>query len=57
MEREKLYWCHLMYNALPFKAVSCLVHLFFQNKVICGLIPNNIALIRKTKRERKRMRI
>lgn len=34
-----------MYNAWPFKAVSCLAHLFFQNKVLSGFIPNNAGLI------------
>lgn len=35
--KEKLHWCPLMHNALPFKVVSCLLCLFFQNKVIFGL--------------------
>lgn len=34
-----------MYNARLFKAVSCLAHLFFQNKVLSGFIPNNAGLI------------
>lgn len=44
--KGKLHWYPLMYNALLFKDIS-LVHLFFQNKVIFGLIPPNIALIRR----------
>lgn len=55
MERKNDTGIPLMYNALPFMDASCLVHLFFQNKVIFGLIPNNIALIRR-QRERGRKR-